>query len=135
MLKLLLGGWYGYAAAALAGAAFAVVATAIPYKLIIAKMQRDSAKAELASTATALAQFKADAAAINGAAQAFTAISANLDKDLSRITREFRNEIAAHPLPADCRPDAVRLRKLSEAIAAINSTAGLQSGPAVPARP
>lgn len=47
---------------------------------------------------------------------------------LSTIAREARQHAQAAPLPADCRPDAERIRLRNEAIDAYNRAAGSESG-------
>lgn len=120
---------------AVVAAALACLLTSIPYRLTIAQMQRDKANDALAAADTALKQFTTDANTIHGAAVSFGSIRDDLNAKLSTISKDFNAAIKAHPLPADCAPDAVRLRSLANAIAATNTTAGLQSIPAVPAHP
>lgn len=136
---MLLGGWQGYAAAALlaallsGGAAFYF--TALGYRLTIAQMERDKANAGIAAANKALVQFEMDSAAIHSAAAAFGTTQDNLSGKLATISKEFHAAIKAAPLPADCKPDAVRLRQLAAAIAATNTAAGIQPSAAMPAHP
>lgn len=138
-LLALLGGWQGYAAAAALAALLAAGAsyylTALGYRLTIAQMEKAQANAAVIAATRALTQFEADSAAIHGAAIAFGTAQDDLNGKLATISKDFHAAIKAAPLPADCKPDAVRLRQLSAAVAATNSAAGFQPGAAVPAHP
>lgn len=138
-LLALLGGWRGYVASAavaalLAGGA-ACYLTSLGYRLTLAQIERDHANAAVTAANQALTQFETDAAAIHGAAESFGIAQDDLNGKLATISKEFHAAIKATPLPADCKPDAVRLRKLSAAIAATNTAAGFQPSPTVPAPP
>lgn len=122
-------------ASAAAAAVLACILTALPYRATIARMERDKANDALAAANTALKQFTADADTIHGAAASFGGIRDELSAKLQTISRDFNSAIKAKPLPVDCKPDAVRLRALANAVAATNTAAGLQLGPAVPAHP
>lgn len=134
-LLALLGSWHGYVACAVLSALLATAATATVYRLTIAQMERDQASAALVAANNALSQFTADANAIHGAAVSFGGIRDELGSKLATISRDFDRATKAAPLPADCKPDVVRLRALANAVAATNSAAGLQPGAAVPGRP
>lgn len=139
LLGFLAGGWQGSLAcaaiAAVLAASAAVYVTSLGYRITIATMERDTAQGVADANIAALAQFTQDANSIHSAAASFGGIRDDLDAKLSTITRDFRSAIKASPLPVDCKPDAVRLRALSSAIAATNSAAGLQPVPAVPRHP
>lgn len=47
-----------------------------------------------------------------------------LNKQITELKKELANAKKNNPLPADCRPDADRLRLLKDAVTAANSTAG-----------
>lgn len=130
----LLVNWKWLTSAALAGIAASFI-TAMSYRITIANMERDKVSSDLAAANTALQQFTADTNTIHDAAAAFDSVQFSLNKALVTISRDFNSAIKAHPLPVDCKPDAVRLRSLSAAIAATNTAAGLQPVPAVPAHP
>lgn len=68
----------------------------------------------------ALEQFKTTAAAISFAASSAQAANASTAAVLRTIRQEMKN---ATPLPADCHPDAERLRKRNAAIEAYNNAA------------
>lgn len=46
-----------------------------------------------------------------------------LNAKLDALKKEFHNAVKANPLPPDCRPDDVRMRKLTEAVTATNAIA------------
>lgn len=126
--------WKWLASAAVA-AALACYLTSMGYRTTIANMERDRANDGLVAANAALKQFTADADAIHGAAASFGGIRDDLSAKLAIVSRDFNNAIKAHPLPVDCKPDAVRLRALSSAIAATNTAARLELVSAVPGHP
>jgi hypothetical protein len=73
---------------------------------------------EKANQATgALRTLQADAAVIHQAATEYASIQNTLAPKLTALTKELRN---APRLPADCKPDPVRVRNLDTAIDAAN---------------
>ena len=119
----------------------ATLARLAPYKLLLAAVLAFGAGwavngwrlgAELAGEKAARAQDQAtqagaalsavqvDALAIRQAATEYAAAQSTLAPKLAALTKELRN---AKPLPADCRPDAVRVRNLDAAIDAANQAA------------
>lgn len=141
MLKWLgvIGGWQGYAATAalaalLAGGA-ACYLTALGYRLTIADLKLAQANAAVQAANQSLKQFETDAAAIHGAAAAFDGARNDLSAKLGTISKDFASAVKSHPLPVDCKPSADRLRLLSGAVAATNSTIGQQLGATVPTHP
>lgn len=139
ILSFFTGSWQGTLAAAAivalltAGATFYL--TSLRYRLTIAQMERDKASDGLAAANFALTQFMADADTIHTAATSFGGIRDDLNAQLATISRDFSSATKAHPLPVDCKPDPVRLRALSSAIAATNSAAGLGPVASVPGHP
>lgn len=83
----------------------------------VAELQRAHAEFRATLSETAIAQVQADAATIRTAATEFAAIQSTLAPKMTALTKELRN---AKPLPADCRPDPVRVRNLDAAIDAAN---------------
>lgn len=138
-LLSLLAGWKGYAAAGFVSALLAAGATfyvtSQGYRLAIAGMQRDQARAAAQEAQVSLAQFESDISRIHAAADRFSGIQDMLGQQFDIISRDFHNAIKVHPLPADCVPDAVRLRQLAQAVAAANAATGVGLGPALPANP
>lgn len=91
---------------------------------------------QIADDATkALTGYQKDAGTIHDAATHFTTTKLNNDEQFARLEGDLRNAFKNHPLPADCRPDDGRMRALSAAISAANTTAGFGSSPAVPKAP
>ena len=83
----------------------------------IAELRRVHAEFRAGLSEQALADVQADAATIRAAATEFAAIQSTLAPRMTALTKELRN---AKPLPADCRPDPVRVRNLDAAIDAAN---------------
>ena len=89
-------------------------------------------KLELADTKQVLADFVTNTTTMNGIANQFTGISADLSSQIGDISRKFRNGTRQNPLPRDCNPDAFRVQSLSAAIGAANTAAGRSTSAAVP---
>lgn len=85
----------------------------------IADLQRAHAELRATLSEAALADVQADAATIRQAATEFATIQSTLAPRMTALTKELRN---AKPLPADCRPDAARVRNLDAAIDAANKS-------------
>lgn len=83
----------------------------------LADLQRAHAEFRASLSERALADVQADTAAIRAAATEFATIQSTLAPRMTALTKELRN---AKPLPADCRPDAARVRNLDAAIDAAN---------------
>jgi hypothetical protein len=86
----------------------------------IAELRRAHAEFRAGLSEQALADVQADAATIRAAATEFATIQSTLAPRMTALTKELRN---AKPLPADCRPDAGRVRNLDAAIDAANQAA------------
>ena len=109
----------GAVAAALCfGAGWAINGWRLGAELASEKAARAQDRA--AQARAALSTLQADAAAIHQAATEYAGIQSNLAPKLAALTKELRN---APRLPADCRPDAVRVRNLDAAIDAANQAA------------
>jgi len=85
----------------------------------IAELQRAHAETMRSQSELALTTLQVDAARITQAATEFAAIQSTLAPRMSALTKELRN---AKPLPADCVPDADRVRNLDAAIEAANKS-------------
>lgn len=85
----------------------------------IAELRRAHAEFRAGLSDQALADVQADAATIRTAAAEFSAIQSTLAPKMTALTKELRN---APKLPADCRPDPVRVRNLDAAIDATNKS-------------
>jgi hypothetical protein len=140
VLSFLTGGWK----ACLASAALSAVlaggvawyATSLPYKAEIANMKAAQAQSIAANAQAALKQYAGDAATINAAANGLIAIEQGLNSKFGSLTLDLASHEKAVPLPADCKPDAFRLRVLSDAVAAANAAAaGREVSAGLPANP
>ncbi len=85
----------------------------------IADLKRAHAEFRATLSEQALADVQADAATIRAAATEFATIQSTLAPRMTALTKELRN---APKLPADCRPDPVRVRNLDAAIDAVNQS-------------
>lgn len=83
----------------------------------IAELRRAHAEYRAGLSEQALADVQASTEVIRTAAAEFGAIQSTLAPRISALTKELRN---APKLPADCRPDPVRVRNLDAAIDAAN---------------
>ena len=82
-------------------------------------------QAEKAEMAQANADHYADASKkVNENANEYLRNTEQLEKQITELKKELANAKKNNPLPADCRPDADRLRVLKDAVRAANSTAG-----------
>ena len=82
-------------------------------------------QAEKAEMAQANADHYADASKkVNDSANEYLRNTEQLEKQITELKKELVNAKKNNPLPADCRPDADRLRVLKDAVRAANSTAG-----------
>jgi len=109
----------GLAAAVLGfGAGWAINGWRLGAELAGEKAAR--AQDHAAQAGAALSALQADASAIRQAATEYAGIQSTLAPKLTALTKELRN---AKPLPADCRPDPVRVRNLDAAIDAANQAA------------
>jgi len=82
-----------------------------------AELRRAHAEYRAALSEATLRDVQASADVIRTAATEFGTIQSTLAPRMSALTKELRN---AKPLPADCRPDPVRVRNLDAAIDAAN---------------
>lgn len=95
------------------------IASAWRHDTEMADLKRAHAESRATLSEAALADVQADAATIRQAATEFATIQSTLAPKMTALTKELRN---AKPLPADCRPDAVRVRNLDAAIDAANQS-------------
>lgn len=85
------------------------------------KLQHSNDRAAVAEKA--LTELQAGTRKMNDAATELTGIKLNLDGKLDKISKDLKNAQAQKPLPADCRPDDIRMLNLKAAIDAANSAA------------
>jgi hypothetical protein len=83
----------------------------------IAELRRAHAEFRAGLSESALVSLHQDAAAMQRAAGELATIQSTLAPRMTALTKELRN---APKLPADCRPDPVRVRNLDAAIDAAN---------------
>jgi hypothetical protein len=86
----------------------------------IDRMKTDAAQADLASANQALGDLRTASATIREKADEFAGIQTTLGAKLDAIRKDLKN---AKPLPADCRPDAQRVRNLLDAVDATKQAA------------
>jgi uncharacterized coiled-coil DUF342 family protein len=73
-------------------------------------------------------QYRESTEKINDSATEYLTKSKQLEKQITQLKKELANAKKNSPLPADCKPDADRLRVLKDAVRAANATAGQQFG-------
>lgn len=114
--------WRAIAAAALAAVIFASGWAVNGWRkdVEIERMKTASAQADVASANQALADLQQAGATIRARADEFNGIQSTLVAKMDAIRKDLKN---AKPLPADCRPDDVRMRSLSNAVDAANAAA------------
>lgn len=126
--------------ALLAGAAFALVVGfgsgwqvngwRLDAQLEHVKAAQEKGRADQA--AAAIADLVAAAGKVKAAADGAHVDMAGLNKKLDVIRKDFRDAKPV-PLPVDCHPDAVRVRKLTAAAAAVDeAVTGLRLSRALP---
>lgn len=120
----LLAGWRGYAAAAVvagiaAGYGVAVVLNAL-HGQEIAALERDQAQDDLVVARRAIQQTTDDLQSMAASARAAAAAGPALTASIDAFSKAVRN---ANPLPAGCRPDADRVRNLTDSVRAANGAA------------
>lgn len=86
----------------------------------IDRMKTASAQADLASANQALGDLRVAGATIREKADEFAGIQITLGAKLDAIRKDLKN---APKLPADCRPDAGRVRLMSDAVDAAKQAA------------
>ncbi|MGU9992880.1 hypothetical protein, partial [Bordetella avium] len=97
---------------------------------VIADLRLDRAQADLSVVRQALATTEADITKMAEAARAAARTAPALTAQMKAISKALEN---ANPLPAGCRPDADRVRGLTDAVRATNRAAAGQSvGDALP---
>lgn len=89
----------------------------------IAEIKAANAKADADASKAALKDLETASAAIKTAATNYQTTQSNLGSKLDLIRKDIKN---VKPLPADCRPDDLRMRKLSDAIDTANKATARQ---------
>jgi len=126
-LKLLTG-WKGYAAVGAAGALAAglLVGVAQEWRLgvRIADCQRQQAQAQADTATASLGQLANDVQSIATAARRASETAEQLPAQIGVISKALKD---AKPLPAGCRPDADRVRNLTDSVRTTSRAASGQS--------
>ena len=130
-------GWKGYAVLALisatAAAGAAWTAQGWRYGAQIARIEAKQANGRADAAEKALTQLHQDINAIAAAGRRAAAVGTALTAEINKLTGALKN---ATPLPADCRPDPVRVRSLTDAVRAANRAAtGQQPSGTLPGDP
>ena len=130
----MMAGWRGYALACLSGALLlggpVLLMQHWRHDAALARMQRDQAVADRRLVQEALAQTTADIQSMALAARSAAETAPRLTSFIGSLSRALEH---ASPLPAACRPDAVRVRTLTDAVRAANrAAAGQPVGGSVP---
>ncbi|NOV25875.1 hypothetical protein E5S69_20440 [Cupriavidus necator] len=115
--------WRAISAAGLAAALFAAgwVTNGWRKDAEIAKLVANQAQADLAGANKAIENLSTAGAKIREAADTYADIQDMLGGKIDAIRKDLKN--AKTPLPAGCRPDAQRVRNLSNAVDAAKQAA------------
>jgi hypothetical protein len=115
--------WRGVALAGAGLCLFAAGWTAQGWRMgaQLAALTTARAQSDLTVANQALADLSAASATIRTKADEFAGIQTTLGAKLDAIRKDLKN---APKLPADCRPDAERVRLLSDAVRAAREAAG-----------
>lgn len=84
------------------------------------RTKAEAIKADLSDATAALSDLKAAGEKIRSKADELNVAQTKLGAKLDAIQKDMKN---AKPLPADCRPDDFRVRKLSDAVEAAKQAA------------
>lgn len=110
----------------LAGMAIGWVANGWRMSAEIAEAHEAQAVDREASARAALADLVEGASKVKAAAASYNSERAVIAGKLDQLSKDFNSYAKDKPLPADCRPDAGRVRSLSDAIAAAKQAAARQ---------
>lgn len=109
------------ALAAAAGAAHYVDAAV--YGKQIVQLKLDKSEADNKSVTASLNQLQGFIDKMHSSDASYQTDLDAIKKQFATIQQELANAIHSHPLPVDCKPDAGRLRVLTDAVAAANARA------------
>lgn len=79
-------------------------------------LELKQSKADTANVAASLGQLQGFISKMDAAGSDYSAQLAAIKGQFATIQQELKDAIRNHPLPADCRPDAGRLRQLKDAV-------------------
>lgn len=88
------------------------------------RLSADSTAEKLSAVRANADHFRGVTKMINEAATEHVRNTDELNKQIAELKKELAHAKKNHPVPADCRPDADRLRVLKDAVRAANTTAG-----------
>jgi hypothetical protein len=126
----LLVGWRGYAAAAAVGAVAAWFVLDAFHGREIAELRLEQSRDDLSVAREAIQQTNDDLQVMAANARAAAAAGPELTASIGALSKALKN---ANPLPAGCRPDADRVRNLTDSVrAARGPAAGQQPSRALP---
>lgn len=86
----------------------------------IAELQAQYSVAEANAAKAALIDLVQATETIKKAATEYTAIETHTSSKLDKLRKEVQQYAKDNPLPADCKPDATRVQKLTGAISTAN---------------
>lgn len=116
----ILTGWKGHVAAAVAGAGAAWYVLAAVHGQALAELRLERTADDLAVARGSIEQTNRDLQAMAQNARAAAAIGPELTASIGALSKALKN---ANPLPAGCRPDADRVRTLTDAVRAARGAA------------
>ncbi|MCZ4064125.1 hypothetical protein NB636_01165 [Oxalobacter aliiformigenes] len=88
------------------------------------RMSTDSTTEKLSAVQANADHFADVSRKVNEAATEHVRNTDELNKQIAELKKELAHAKKNHPVPADCRPDADRLRVLKDAVTAANTAAG-----------
>lgn len=88
------------------------------------RLSADATTEKLSAVQASADHFADVSKKVNDSANEYLRNTEQLKKQITELKKELANAKKNNPLPADCRPDADRLRLLKDAVTAANSTAG-----------
>ena len=116
----ILAGWKGYVAAAVVGAGAAWYVLAAVHAQALAELRLERTADNLAVARGSIEQTNRDLQAMAESARSAAAVGPKLTASIGALSKALNN---ANPLPAGCRPDADRVRTLTDAVRATNGAA------------
>ena len=125
LILSMLGGVWGYVAAAVVAGALAASGTYYVVhnvdEVAIGKLKLAASMADTASVKASMAQLQGFITTMHTADAGYQSDMAAVNNAFAIIQKEFNNAKAIAPLPVDCKPDAGRLRVLTDAVGAANA--------------
>ena len=86
----------------------------------ILENQLSHAEAEVQDANLAIKRLGEATETVTRAATEYNTVATQTTTTLNSLRKEVRQYVKARPLPTDCKPDAFRVRKLSESVDAAN---------------